>query len=176
MSFYRGDFYWAQAQLNVLKASTSKLISNDAIDLALLIADNTTIDTNLIPMQLYARADLFSYRNLDSLSLLILDSISKEFPVHSLSDDILFKKYKIAMKKFQFENAAKILQDILDSYSKDLLADDALFKLAEVNELYLKNKDKAKQLYEDMLIKYPGSLYTVEARKRFRRLRGDIIN
>ena len=80
------------------------------------------------------------------------------------------------MKKFQFENAAKILQDILDSYSKDLLADDALFKLAEVNELYLKNKDKAKQLYEDMLIKYPGSLYTVEARKRFRRLRGDIIN
>ncbi len=176
LSFYRGDFYWAQAQLNVLKASTSKLISNDAIDLALLIADNTTIDTNLIPMQLYARADLFSYRNLDSLSLLILDSISKEFPVHSLSDDILFKKYKIAMKKFQFENAAKILQDILDSYSTDLLADDALFKLAEVNELYLKNKDKAKQLYEDMLIKYPGSLYTVEARKRFRRLRGDIIN
>ena len=125
---------------------------------------------------MYARADLLFYRNLDSLSVLSLDSISKEFPAHSLSDDILFKKYKIAMKKFQYENAASHLQAILDGYSMDVLADDALFKLAELNELYLKNKDKAKQLYEDMLTKYPGSLYTVEARKRFRRLRGDTIN
>ncbi len=176
LSFYRGDFAWAQAQLNVLKASTSKLIANDAIDLALLIADNTTIDTNLVPLQMYARADLLFYRNLDSLSVLSLDSISKEFPAHSLSDDILFKKYKIAMKKFQYENGASHLQAILDGYSMDVLADDALFKLAALNELYLKNKDKAKQLYEDLLTKYPGSLYTVEARKRFRRLRGDTIN
>jgi outer membrane protein assembly factor BamD (BamD/ComL family) len=35
---------------------------------------------------------------------------------------------------------------------------------------------KAKELYEKILFDYPGSLYTTEARKRFRTLRGDMIN
>jgi tetratricopeptide (TPR) repeat protein len=176
LSFYRGDFAWAQAQLNVLKASTSKLISNDAIDLALLISDNTTLDSNLVPLQMYARADLLSYRNLDSLALLTLDSIEKKFSSHSLADDVLYKKYMIAFKKGHFEQAATLLQSIIDNHGQDVLGDDALFKLAELNEQYLKNPEKAKQLYEDVLTKYPGSLYTVEARKRYRQLRGDSLN
>ena len=67
-------------------------------------------------------------------------------------------------------------ENIIEFYPTDLYGDDALFKLAELNELYLNDKEKAKQLYQDMLTKYPGSIYVVEARKRYRNLRGDIIN
>src|SRR5690606_20241174 len=31
-SYYKGDFKWAESQLNILKASTSQLIANDALD------------------------------------------------------------------------------------------------------------------------------------------------
>ena len=80
------------------------------------------------------------------------------------------------MKLGKFTEAGEQLQKIIDNYSFDILGDDAMFYLAELNELYLNAPDKAKQLYEELLTKYPGSLYTVEARKRFRRLRGDTVN
>ena len=80
------------------------------------------------------------------------------------------------MKEGKFTEAADQLQKLIENYSFDILGDDATFKLAELNEFYLHDLEKAKQLYEQLLTKYPGSLYTVEARKRFRKLRGDAVN
>ena len=57
----------------------------------------------------------------------------------------------------------------------DILADDALFHLAELYDIQLKDAATAQSLYERLLTEYPGSLYVVEARKRFRQLRGDIL-
>lgn len=175
LSFYKGEFEWAQAQLEVLKGATSKLIANDALELALLISDNT-VDSNYVPLAMFSRADLFSYQNKDSLAILTLDSINKEFPGHSLSDDILFKKYKIAYKAGKYKDAAEKLDLIILNHSDDILGDDAVFKLAELYEKSLNDLDKAKKLYQDILINYPGSLYTVEARKRYRKMRGDDLN
>jgi tetratricopeptide (TPR) repeat protein len=174
LSYYHGDFEWSRAQLDVLKSATAKLISNDALDLALLISDNT-VDSNYVPLSIYARADLHVYQNKDSLALLALDSITKEFPTHEIADEILYKKYQIQFKKGKFEEAAILLQEIRDKYSLDILGDDAVYKLAELNQYQFKNKEKAKELYQELLTNYPGSLYTVEARKRFRNLRGDTL-
>ena len=60
--YYNGDFKVAQAQLDVLKRSTSKLISNDAIDLSLLITDNLSLDTTDIVMRMYAKAEMLVYQ------------------------------------------------------------------------------------------------------------------
>jgi tetratricopeptide (TPR) repeat protein len=175
LSFYKGEFEWAQAQLDVLKGATSKLIANDALELSLLISDNT-VDSNFVPLTMFSRADLMSFQNYDSLALLTLDSINKEFPGHSLSDDILYKKYKIAYKQGNFRLAADKLEQLILNYGEDLLGDDAVFKLAELYEKKLNDSDKAKKLYQDVLLNYPASLYTVEARKRYRKMRGDGIN
>jgi len=58
----------------------------------------------------------------------------------------------------------------------DILADNATFQLADLYENILGDTTKAQELYEKVLLEYPGSLFVVEARKRFRRLRGDDIN
>jgi tetratricopeptide (TPR) repeat protein len=176
LSYYIGDFTWAQSQLNVLKGATTKLIANDAMNLSLKISDNLANDTNPLPLAMFARADLMEFRNKDSVALLTLDSIDKQFPGHSLTDDILYKRYEIKFKQYKYGDAALYLEAIVKTYNEDLLGDDAMFKLAELYETKLNDKDKAKQLYEDLLTKHPDSLYTVEARKRFRRLRGDNIN
>jgi len=175
LSFYKGEFEWAQAQLEVLKGATSKLIANDALELSLLISDNT-VDSNYVPLAMFSRADLMSFQNKDSLAILTLDSINKEFPGHSLSDDILYKKYKLDYKAGKYQLAIEKLDALILNFGEDILGDDAVFKLAELYEKKLNDAEKAKKLYQDILINYPGSLYTVEARKRYRKMRGDGLN
>ncbi len=176
ISFYTGDFKWAQAQLDVLKGATSKLISNDAMNLSILISDALAIDTNVVPLLYFSRADLLAFQNLDDQAIQTLDSINILFPNHALADDVLYKKAKIVLKHSKYDEAAVLYNKIIQEYGDDIIGDDAMFNLAELNEYQFKNTEKAKELYQQLLIKYPGSLYVVESRKRFRQLRGDSIN
>ncbi|MES2395397.1 MAG: tetratricopeptide repeat protein [Bacteroidota bacterium] len=176
ISYYTGDFMWAQAQLDVLKGATAKLIANDAMDLSLLISDALAIDTNVAPLMIFSRADLLAFQNKDGQAKITLDSINTLFPSHALADDILYRKAQIELKHARYTEAAAYYDTIVKNYGDDILGDDALFKLAGLNEDQFKNLEKAKELYQQLLIKYPGSLYVVEARKRFRKLRGDSFN
>lgn len=176
VSYYSGDFDWAKAQLDILKGSTTQLISNDAIALSVFIQDNTGLDTSYDAMNFYARADLLIYQNKNNEAVDALDSLAYRFPATSLQDDILFAKARIYLQERNFEKAAATFQELGDTYSTDLLGDDATFQLAELEEKYLNNKDKAMELYKTIMTKYPGSIYVVEARKRFRELRGDNLN
>lgn len=176
LSFYKGEFEWSRAQLNILKSATSQLIANDALYLSLLISDNTIMDTITTALEMFARADLLYFQNRDDEALATLDSVNTQFPGHSLADDILFKKAQIMIKKQDFNSAAENLQKVVDGFGYEILGDDALFMLADITENKFNDSIKAMQLYQDLLINYPGSLFTVEARKRFRKLRGDQLN
>lgn len=166
--YYNGDFEWAQNQLDGLKASTSKLISNDAIDLSLLITDNYNMDTTPLNMKQFAQADLLIFQNKFSEAELLFDSILSRNSSHSLVDEIAFKKYEIAYKKQDFKLAEKHLNSILSNYADGILADNALFKLAELNENQLNDSRKAMSFYEKLIFEYPGSLFVIESRKRYR--------
>ena len=175
VSYFTGDFNWAQAQLDILKASTSKLISNDAIDLSLLITDNFNMDTLTAPMEMFARADLLRYRNQLDQALATLDSLVMAYPMHPLEDEALLIRAEIALQRGQFDTAIGHYEEIMELHFMDILADDALFGIADLHENQLDAPDVAQGLYERLLNEFPGSLYAVEARKRFRRLRGDIL-
>lgn len=171
LGYYMGNFSWAKAQLDVLKASTSKLTANDAMELSMLIGNNLNLDTTAVPLQMFARADLLFFRNKEAEALATLDSIAEIFPYHSLTDNILFRKAKIEIDQNNFETAATYLQEITDNFSYGLLADDALFMLADLFNYQLDNKEKAKELYRLMLTRHPGSVFTEESREKFRELR-----
>jgi tetratricopeptide (TPR) repeat protein len=175
LAYFMGDFLWAKAQLDVLKASTTKFISNDSFDLSLLIESNTTEDTLETPMQMFARADLLAYQGLDSLALQTFDSILNLFPTHSLTDQVFFRQAGLFFRKGDYAQTAVLYQKIITLFPDEILGDNALFSLAELTENQLDDKEKAMQLYEELLTRYPGSLYTIEARKNFRKLRGDAI-
>lgn len=175
LSYYNGDFQWAQAQFDVLKASTSKLIANDALDLSVFIMDNLGLDSTVAALNLYAKADLLVFQNQFDQAFLKLDTLLNEFPEHSLEDDVLYLKAKIYKKKRAFDTAAEMLQTIIDKHPDEIRADNAIFELAELYELHLGDIEKAKMLYETLFIDYSGSTFAVEARKRYRRLRGDDV-
>jgi TolA-binding protein len=174
--YYIGEFDWSKAQLDVLKASTSKLIANDAMELSLLISDNMDEDSSYTALTVYSKADFFAFQNKFDSAFIKLDSIEKFYPASKLMDEVCFKKADIYIQTGKYELADSMLQKIVTNYPSYILADDALFRLAELNEYQFKNKAKAQQLYQDLMTNYPGSLFVVEARKRFRNLRGDQIN
>jgi TolA-binding protein len=176
LDYYRGDFLWAQAQLDVLKSATSQLIANDALSLSLLISDNIEADSSADALFEFSRADLLMYRKKDSLAMHVFDSLLLVYPGHSLTDDVYFKQARILHHERKYASEDSLLAKIVIDYPDDILADDALFARAALYEHELNNKEKAMELYQDILLKYPGSLYVVEARKRYRSLRGDVLN
>lgn len=174
ISFYTGDFEWAKTQLNVLKASTSKLIANDAMQLSILITDNIGIDTTKAPLMLFAQADLLAYQNKNEAAMNLLDSLKKGFPTHTIGDDILYKRYQINYKLKKFIEASQNLEDIVQDYSTDILADDAVYNLAVLYDNQLNDKQKAAEYYKKIMFDYQGSIYVVDARKRYRALRTEL--
>ncbi len=175
LSYYNGDFQWAQAQFDVLKASTSKLIANDALDLSVFIMDNLGLDTTATALQMFADAELLIFQNRFERARAKMDSLQQKFPGHSLEDDVLWLKARIHKKKREFEPAAAMLQKIIDDHSEGIRADNAMFELAELYENQLDNKEKAMELYEKIFIEFNSSTFAVEARKRYRKLRGDTV-
>ena len=176
LSFYRCEFEWAQQQMDALKSSTSKLISNDAIALSALIMDISGLDTTFEALATYARADLYFYQGKFDLSIVTLDSLQKNHTYHPVLDDAVYMKASIAIKQGDYEKAIIYLQEVVDKYEDEILSDDALFKMGDIYERKLNNPEKATECYKAIIKDHKDSIYVVEARKRFNQLKGDKIN
>ncbi len=191
LSFYIGEFNWAKSQLDVLAAATSKLIANDAIYSSMLISDNleeeeedesdttealfSNSEGNLA-LKMYAKAEFLIFQNKDDEALRALDSVMLLSPFGTLVDDALYQKALILIKQKSYFEAEKLLKRVIENYGDQLLADDAVFKLAELYEYYLKDIPQAMEYYQKILKDYSDSLYVVQARNRYRTLRGDNVN
>ena len=173
--YYDGEFDYAKAQLDVLKASTSKLIANDAMQLSLLLQDNLGIDTTLAPVKLYANADLLLQQNRFSEALVLLDSLEMQYPFHSITDEVLFKKGEIFEHLQNWDEALKMYNTVLESYAHDILADDAALKMAKIYDYKLNDKERASEYYKKILFDFSGSLYNAEARERYRDIKAGML-
>ncbi len=173
LSYYKGEFEWAQAQLSILKGATTELIANNALELSVFILDNLGLDSITSTMQLFAAADLLHIQNKDEQALTKLDEILTAYPGHALTDDIYLKQANILIENKKFEEAINKLKLIIESYGEDILADNALFLLGDIYQNYLKLPEQAMAYYKLIITDYSDSVLLVEARKRFRFLRGD---
>lgn len=176
LSFFIGEFEWARTQLDVLRSATSKLIANDAMELSLLISDNLEADSNLVPLSMYASAELLNFRKKPAEALMLLDSIADLFPGHNIQDEVLLKKAEIMIAKRNFHAADSMLEKLLANYAWDILADNALIMQARLHDLHLGNRARAMELYEKLILEFPGSIFVSEARQRYNEMRRGNIN
>lgn len=186
LSYYKGNFRLAQEHLDILKEATTREIANDAMELSMRIKENIAFDSVGEALKQFAAVELLLYQNkqaeaLDKLKSLKLGQIVKQdasgqivtFSNQTILDDVYWLEADMRMKRGEFDEAINLLQKILNEYPDDILTDDAYFLQAEIYERQLKKKDKAMELYREFLNKFPGSVYSAEARKRYRTLRGD---
>ena len=173
LSYYNSDFEWAQAQFDILKTSTSKLISNDALDLSIFIMDNLGLDSNTHAMSEFAKAELLIFQNKLNEAIDKLTILGNIYSEHGLKDDILYLKAKLFEKKRDYKSAETLYQEIIDTFPEEIRADNSMYFLARLYEHQLNDIEKAKALYERLFMEYTDSTFAIEARKRFRELRGD---
>lgn len=176
LSYFREEFEYAHDQMKVLKASTTKLFSNDAMWLSHLITDNLGRDSIRAPLQFFSKADLAFYQNQNQRALEILDTLLYFYPQHNIGDEVLYRKAQILSKLGNYSQAVVELEKLWTQFPDEVLNDDALFMAADLYQFKLQNLNKAMELYEKIVLEHKDSLFVSEARKRYRFLRGDQLN
>lgn len=172
-SYFKTDFEWASHQLKVLKSASSQLIANDALDLYLLISDNTVEDSLQVALKKFAHADFLLYQNKKNESLAAFQQILKEHKGEDIEPVTLLRIGKIYEKMGDFANALANYDMIITKHKDCIYIDEALYFSAEIYNIQLKDSEKAKLLYEEMLTKHEDSIYYVDSRNKYRKLRGD---
>ncbi|KAG1649512.1 hypothetical protein GQR58_028921 [Nymphon striatum] len=96
-SFYKGDFDWSLTQLKVLRSSTSQLIANDAMQLSLLISDNSLEDSTQTALKKNKTKEA-----IDELNGILLDHKGEK-----IEDEALLKQSELLIKlkdsKFNYQ-------------------------------------------------------------------------
>ena len=172
-NFYKKDFDWTLQQVKNLKQSPSLLIANDAVELFLLIEDNSVEDSLRIALQDYAKADFQLYQKKNDEALQSFLTILQRHKGKSIEESTLFKVGKIFEENKDYTKAIQYYQNILEQHKDGIYKDEALFFSAEIYRKYLLDNKKAKPLYEKIVLEHPDSLYFTESRKHYRTLRGD---
>jgi tetratricopeptide (TPR) repeat protein len=182
-SYFKGDFDWAKAQLKVLKGSTTQLIANDAVALFLKISDNEPVDSIPSGLKQLANAELLAFQNKDAAALAELNRLFSEkkvfinglIPGEVIYDDVLFFQAKLLIKQKKYKEAIVRLSKIIEADNQGFLTDDIYFMMAEIYNNDLNNTEKAQEYYQKIIFEHPSSIYLVDARKKYRKLRGDKV-
>ena len=172
-SYFKTDFDWALQQFKVLKSASSELIANDALEYFLLINDNKVSDSTQVALKKFARADYLLYQNKMPEALAGFQLILKENKGDEIESATLLRIGKIYEKLDNFALALQQYQEIIDHFSDGIYIDEALYFSAEIYSKDLKDPEKAKPLYEKILFNHEDSIYFIDARKKYRQLRGD---
>jgi len=176
LSYFKGDFELAQSNLDILKLATSREIANDALDLSILIKNNTVFDSTDVVMQEYANIELMLFQNQKKQALAAMDSMLVKYNYHSIVDEVLYLQAQTELELGHIEKALLSLDKIKEAHYFEILGDDALFLMGTIYQDSLGDNETAMGLFNDLLTKFPGSIYVAEARTRFRGLRGDFNN
>ncbi|GGG92313.1 hypothetical protein GCM10011416_06520 [Polaribacter pacificus] len=174
-SYFKNDFDWAKAQLKVLKASTTQLIANDALELFLIISNNQPKDSTDLSLNKYAKTDLLAFQEKNEAAILGLQSLLNEYKGYPIEDEALYKQAGLFVKTNQLESAIKNYLQLIAINKEGILVDDAYYQLAELYSTKLNNTEKASEYYQKIIFEHPSSIYLVDARKKFRKLRGDAV-
>ena len=175
-SYFKGDFNWAKSQLKVLKGSTSQLIANDAVQLFLIISDNESKDSIPSGLKEFAKADLLAYQHRNKEAIAVYNELLQTYSGQNIEDDALFNLAKIYLNEIQYEKGIASLLKLISIDPNGIFVDDSYYLLAETYKNFLKDSKKASEYYQKIIFEKRSSIYLVDARKKFRELRGEILN
>jgi len=172
-SYFQGDFKWSLTQLKVLRGATSKLIANDAMQLSLTISDHSLYDTTFVALKAFAKAELKQYQNKHPEALSLYQSLLQEHKGDPIEDEALLQQAKLFELNGNLEKAEENYLSIISNYRDGILADDAFYRLGMLYEEQLEKPDEAQKQYEKIIYNHADSIFFIDARRRYRRLRGD---
>ena len=172
-SYFKTDFAWALKQFKELKSAATQLIANDALEYFLLINDNTVADSTQTALKEFAKGDYLLYQNRNQEAIKQFQAVLKAHKGQEIEAVTLLRLGQIYEKLGDFNLALSQYKEIIDHHSDGIYIDEALYFSAEIYNKQLQQPEKAKPLLEKIIFNHQDSIYFVDARKKYRELRGD---
>jgi tetratricopeptide (TPR) repeat protein len=172
-SYFKTDFVWAQKQFKELKSASSQLIANDALEYFLLINDNTVADSTQTALKEFAKGDYWLYQNKNQEAIAQFQLILKKFKGQEIESITLLRLGKTYEKTGEYQLALSQYQEIIELHQDGIYVDEALYFAAEIYSKISIDNEKAKAYYEKLVFHHEDSIYFVDARRKYRELRGD---
>lgn len=172
-SYFKTDLEWALKQFKELKSASTQLIANDALEYFLLINDNTVADSTQVALKSFAKADYLEYQNRNQEAIQAFQAILKQYKGQEIEAVTNLRLGQLYEKIGEFSLALPQYQSIIEQHSDGIYVDEALYFSAELYKNQLQLPEKAKPFYEKIIFNHQDSIYFVEARRKFRELRGD---
>lgn len=168
LAYYSGDLLWAKAQFDVLKGATTKLISNNAIKMSHFINSNYEEEGDNSKLEKLAAMEYKIYQKKGQAVLPILDSlIGNSTP--GIADYTSLLKAKILCSDLKYTEAVSLLEKLKNESEQTYIQAEAIYELAGV-KVKMQDKDKALELYKQLVSDYSGSVYSVEGGRLYREI------
>ena len=170
LQFYKGEFESALTRARATSANTSSDVTNDAIELSVLIQENRGPDSLNTALRTYARAQLRARQHRYDAATTHLDSLLQNHKRHTLADDAHFRRAEIYEAQGDTASALQAYQQFSRQHPHSPHADRSLYRLGELYESK-GQPETAIETYNRLLTEYPNSLLASDARSRLRVLR-----
>ena len=167
--FYKHDFEDALTVLrDKIAADPSSVLSNDALELALII---NRAGKDREALALYADAILLRDQRNYAESAATLEAMAEQFPLSSVTDEglILLAEAKLVMGDAQ--GALAVLERVSFEFPDSHLAPVAIDKSADILAAHVGDRDGALDKYMEVLSRYPRSYLVEEVRRKILALR-----
>ena len=173
LDYFRGQFTAAVQRLDSLTLNLKADYANDALALRAVLQENSATAPNALKE--FARADFLARQRKNTEAIALYQEIVKKFPQAFLVDDALIKAASLQARSGLYREAVASYETLLNQFKESSVSlDRARFQMGEVFELGLKDPANAVACYEKVLVDYPHSVLSEQARSRIRRLRGDV--
>jgi len=174
VSFYEKDFEAVRRHVDaILKIPSGNMDNeyvNDALEFSLLVNNYGGPDGEAL--ERYATALLYLRQHRLKEARDVLERIQAEFSESPILPRVLFTLADIQVQLGDYAAAAVRYQELVQRFPDDPLGDDALWRMARLYEEKLKSPGKAVEAYDQLLVRYPDSMYADRARRRIRKLEG----
>ena len=170
LAYYNAQFSYAQALLDVIKAGSSKLIANNALELSQLIANNTVHDPQSKVLTVFAYADLLMFQKKYAEAIDTLTFLEVHNPTHSIIPYVFMKKADLVKINGDSNSYVQYLNRVIQEHPHAIPVHKAHYKLARYYDSEGNDVELAKQHYLEIVMNHPTSYYIHESRKRYREL------
>ncbi len=167
LHFFRCQFDSALTCYNRIEQTLESEYANDAIERMTSIGLNKS-DTALLSS--FAKASLRSTQQRMEEALKLFSDLASQRKNADLAELATMKVAEIQLQRREYGAVHQALLSLVKINPETIYADRAIFLEAETFQSEGK-KDEALQSYQDLLAKFPRSLYVQEARERIRKLR-----
>lgn len=160
LSLFLGEIGWAEAQVEVLKAATDKAIANDAIQLSLYIKECNKYDSTGYILRSYGKIRQQMSFGSDSIAVLMTDSLLQNISEPDILAFLSLQKANLFLLQAKNKEAEAVLEELVSDYRDTFVADEALWRLAQLQKKQADKYEKAMESYKLLITKYPNSFFT----------------